>query len=349
MKTCSAFSRLGHEVVLVAKDGGSTSDAHAVYCVPPTFEIDRVGRPSRRGGGLFYAAGMGHRLLSRRRWADLVYCRDPIGAVIATQLRLPTVFEAHEVPEARWLQSVLRRALGRCVATVAITHALERDLRATDIQPVDRPVIVSPDACDPPRDPPRKRPPGSPPTVGYVGSLYPGRGIETILGLAEAMPDLRFSVVGGSEDDLARLRPQAPANVTLHGFRMQAELPGFYETFDVVVMPHSLRGVAGATKTSDISKWTSPMKMFEYMASGVPLVASRLPVLQEVLRDGENAIIAADESIATWGAAIRRLLADDELRFRLAHRAHVELIERYTWDARAREIMTSLDKLRAHL
>lgn len=348
MKTCAAFARRGHEVVLVAKQGDdNVPDDHAHYGIANTFEITKVARPSRRGGGLVYAAGMARCVLGRRRWADVVYCRDPLGAVLATELHLPTVFEAHEVPQAPWLRRVLARALRQPnVATVAITDALRRDLLAEKLQPPTRPIIIAPDACDPPSHRVVAHACGTPPTVGYVGSLYPGRGIDTIVALAREMPDVRFSVVGGSEQDLAHWRALAPSNVVLHGFRPQAALPALYATFDVVIMPHATTGVLGATKSADISRWTSPMKMFEYMASGVPLVASSLPVLQEVLRDGHNALIVPDTGVPAWAAALRRLFADDALRFRLADTAQRELVQRYTWDARA---ATILEGLAAHM
>jgi glycosyltransferase involved in cell wall biosynthesis len=345
MKMCAALARRGHDVRLVAKAGHEAAPGgdHAFYAVEPTFAIDKVARPARRGGGLVYAAGMARVLARYRRWADLVYCRDPMGALLAAELGLPTVFEAHEVP-TRWLRRAIVRAVTRprAVGIVSITDALRRDLAAAGVGGNGTPTVVAPDACDPPRNPVAPRPVRTP-TVGYVGSLYPGRGVELIIELARAMPGCTFRLVGGTESDLARWRDAGlPANVELLGFRPQAELPALYAGFDVVVMPHAATGVVGATGTVDISRWTSPMKMFEYMASGVPLVASDLPVLQEVLRDGDNALIAPAGDVARWRAALERLLADDDLRYRLARTAQADLARSYTWDARARTVMHGL-------
>jgi glycosyltransferase involved in cell wall biosynthesis len=82
--------------------------------------------------------------------------------------------------------------------------------------------------------------------------------------------------------------------------------------------------------------------MFEYMASGVPMVASDLPVLQEVLVDGDNALIAPAGDAAAWQAAIERLLGDAALRTRLAARAQDDLRREHTWAARAERVMTGL-------
>jgi glycosyltransferase involved in cell wall biosynthesis len=349
MKMCAALARRGHHVVLVAKRGdedtGRAVDDHDFYRVERSFAIDKIARPAARGGGIVYAAGVAAAIVRRRRWADLAYCRDPVAALIATQLGIPVVFEAHGVPSSPWIRRALARALRRprAAGVVAISDALRRDLADVALCDPARPVVVAHDASDPPVSARVRRPVGDRPTVGYVGSLYPGRGVEMIVELARRMPACRYVVVGGTERDIAHWRDAGvPPNVELVGFRPQAELPALYAGFDVVVMPHAAAGVLGATGASDISRWTSPMKMFEYMASGVPLVASDLPVLQEVLRDGDNALIARAGDVAAWQRAIERLITDDGLRDRLATAARADLERHYTWDARAAVVMTGL-------
>jgi glycosyltransferase involved in cell wall biosynthesis len=342
MKMCSALARRGHEVVLIAKQGDEpVGDDHAFYAVEPNFVVDKIARPTRRGGGLVYGAGLAARLARRYRWADLVYCRDPVGGLLAAEARLPVVFEAHELPSSRWLHAVMRRMASRSLAMVAITRALRDDLVAAKLGGA-RDVIVAPDAYDSPSTPARRRPVGQPPMIGYVGNLYAGRGVELIVELAKVLPDCRFRVVGGSQRDVARWRALGlPRNLEMLGFRPQAELPAVYAGLDVVLMPHSSRGVVGATGT-DITRWTSPMKMFEYMASGVPMVASDLPVLREVLRDGDNALIARADDVDDWRRAIDRLVSDDDLRFQIGTTAQRDIERDFTWDARAKHVMTSL-------
>jgi glycosyltransferase involved in cell wall biosynthesis len=347
MKMCAALARAGHDVRLVAKAGrepGGTADVHARYQVEPAFAVDLIARPALRGGSVVYGIGMAARLVRYRRWADLVYCRDPVGAVLAAELGLPVVFEAHDVPVG-WLRRGITRVLRRphALGVVAITEALRRDLVGAGISHANRPVVVAPDACDPPVRSVTPRRPREPPVIGYVGSLYQGRGVELIAELARRMPDRRFQLVGGAEPDLARWRAsEPPANFELLGFRPQPDLPAAYAGFDVVLMPYATTGIAVAGGGTDTSPWASPMKMFEYMASGVAMIASDLPVLQEVLRDGDNAIILPAADVVGWHAAIERLLADDDLRYRLAKTAQDDLIRSYTWDARARTVLTGL-------
>jgi glycosyltransferase involved in cell wall biosynthesis len=184
--------------------------------------------------------------------------------------------------------------------------------------------------------------PGTPVRVGYIGSMYPGRGVDLVIRLAAKMPAHRFELVGGSEDELARLRGEVrSANVTFHGFLPPAKLPALTRELDVLLMPYPHAGVHGPTRRLDTARYCSPMKMFEYMASGVPIVASDLPVLGEVLVDGDNALIAPFSDELAWQRAIERLVAERGLRERLATRALADLA-RFTPQARVTQILREL-------
>jgi glycosyltransferase involved in cell wall biosynthesis len=350
MNMCAALARHGHDVTLVCKRSEEAAargiDDHAFYGVPKTFRVDKVARPLVRGGGLLYMAGMASRVLRARDY-DIVYCRDLVGALLAAERGLPVVFEAHSMPGTPFQQRGWRRLLSRpsLRGLVVISEALRRDAEAAGYAPAHAPVVVAHDAAEVKAAPPRSERRGGRPgrRIGYVGSLYPGRGVEMVADLARRLPDVCFDIVGGAESDLARWRATAiPENLTLHGFQPPSRLAEFYRGFDVVLLPHPRHGITGATGATDISKWTSPMKMFEYMASGVPVVASDLPVLQEILRHEENALIAPAGDVEAWQRAVERLLADPSLAERLGTAARADVEERYTWDARARNVVAGL-------
>ena len=75
---------------------------------------------------------------------------------------------------------------------------------------------------------------------------------------------------------------------------------------DVLLMPYQ-RSVSIGVAGHDTARWMSPMKMFEYLASGTPVISSDLPVLREVLADGRNALLAAPDDPGAWLAALDRL------------------------------------------
>ncbi|MEZ4363562.1 MAG: glycosyltransferase family 4 protein [Kofleriaceae bacterium] len=346
MRMCAAMARAGHDVMLLAKRGkeGAGVDEHAFYGVAPTFAVRRLPRPPRRGGGVLFSAAMAAQIVRYRKTVDLVFSRDLLGAFVASQAGLPVLFEAHSVPQAPlsrrlWSALVASSALRRLVV---ISEALRRDLAHEGLLPRAGSVVVAHDAADPPDPRPRLRGEGAAPRVGYVGSLYPGRGLELLLALAGRLPAVSFDVIGGTEADLARWRPEAPANVRFHGFVPPGQLAQRYAELTVLLMPYARSGVGGPLAAVDTSRWCSPMKMFEYMASGAPIISSDLPVLQEVLRHEHNALIAPVDQLDAWQAAVERLLAEPATRERLGGQALADLLAHHTWDARVAAVLDGL-------
>jgi glycosyltransferase involved in cell wall biosynthesis len=353
MKMCGALARAGHDVQLIAKRSNDpldrAADAHAFYGVSG-FAIDVLARPRWRGGGVVFAVATLGALLARRLRTDLVYSRDLIGAIAALALRMPAVVELHGVPHDPRIRALARRIVQHrsLCGLVVVSDALRRDLIAQELVPRHAPVIVAHDAADPPGPIAVARARAGRPRIGYVGNLYPGRGIELILELAARLPAYDFELVGGSTTDLAAWRTRAvPHNVIFAGFVRPAELAVRYHRFDVVLMPYPRSGIGVASGANDTSRWCSPMKMFEYMAAGVPIVTSDLPVLGEVLRHEHNALVAPAGDVANWRCAVERLLTDRALAQRLARQAYAELVREHTWDARVRRIFAELSLDRA--
>ena len=356
MRMCQALAHAGHQVTLVAKgcparEEPGVADAFAFYGVAPVFTLRKLRHPAVRGGGLIFAAQV--RKLLRRAAADfdLVYSRDLVGAWMALGAGLPVVFEAHGLPEG-WFGSYLWRRLVRSPALarlVVISEALRDLLDAAKLLPARVETIVAHDGADPvvPGEPGATKMPAAAHelgkrSIGYVGSLYAGRGVEVVVELAKRIPEARFHVVGGGERELAEWREvSTPPNVTFEGFVPPEQLGRWYARLDVLLMPYQ-RNVAVATGDTDTSRWMSPMKMFEYMAAGKPIVASDLPVLREVLEDGANALLAPPEDVDAWERSVRRLLDDPGLADRLGRAARQDLEAHYTWDARARTVLAGI-------
>ena len=105
------------------------------------------------------------------------------------------------------------------------------------------------------------------------------------------------------------------------------DVPLYLRAFDVCAMPHPA--------TTQFARYTSPLKLFEYMAAGCAIVASDLPGWADVLADGETAILAPPDDIAAWSVAIDSLRRDPELRRRLGTAAQAQAMAHFTWAIRA--------------
>ncbi len=365
VRTATAMARRGHDVTVHAPRGlGTDEEAFAYYGVPPLVRLlrhptDEAYRRPELIAQEGRAAGVRRRirrLLRERRTTaaavraerpDLLYVHNVV-VMPWIPRGVPFVFEAHQPPPLRraaldrWM---LRRPGLRRVVT--ISGAL-RDEYLRRFPWLEGRVVVAHDAADDPSpDPaawrPRHRDPAAPLRVGHVGSLYPGRGGEELLAVAARLPDVAFELVGGTPSDLARLRAGGiPPNVTLHGHVPPSALAAHYATFDVLVAPYQ-RSVAVHGGTGDTSRWMSPMKLFEYLSWGRPMAFSDLPVLREVLRDGENALLVPPDDVAAWAAAIVRLRDDVVLSERLSVRAREDFLAHHTWDARAAAVLAGLE------
>jgi glycosyltransferase involved in cell wall biosynthesis len=175
---------------------------------------------------------------------------------------------------------------------------------------------------------------------GYFGQLYEGRGIEIIEGMARERSETLFLVYGGEPKDVAFRREvngDLP-NIFFGGHVSHPEAQELMRCVDFLLMPYQSK-VSIGVKGHDTGRWMSPMKMFEYMAAGVPIISSDLAVLREVLVHEKNALLVTPSDQQEWCGALDRLSSDASLADLIGERAHQDYRERYTWGARARAIL----------
>ena len=172
-------------------------------------------------------------------------------------------------------------------------------------------------------------------TAGYTGHLYAGRGMDLLVALARRFRNTRFVWVGGRPDHVRRWQTQLQSdgldNVTLTGFIENEKLPRYQAAMDILLMPYE-RVIAGSGGGNS-ADYCSPMKLFEYLATGRAIISSDLPVLHEVLTE-DLALLCPPEDPDAWSAALQTLLEGPGRRGVLGANAQ-EAAGRYTWQARA--------------
>jgi glycosyltransferase involved in cell wall biosynthesis len=196
---------------------------------------------------------------------------------------------------------------------------------------------VIPNGCDVPDDPEFPGLAGErPPRVLYAGQLYPWKGVDVLVAAMAQLPDARLVVLGGmqGEPDFARVRERIAA----HGLAARTEMPGSVAQARVAAeLARASVVVVPFLRSAMTERHTSPIKLFEAMAAGRPIVASDLPSTREVVSDGAEALLAPPGDAGALAAAVRRLLDDAALAERLA-RAAWRAARGYTWDARAQRL-----------
>jgi len=175
--------------------------------------------------------------------------------------------------------------------------------------------------------------------VGYFGHLYAGRGIEIIQGLAELHKTTVFLVFGGNEIDVQQYKINNTfQNLLFMGHVAPSEAKKIMSLMDVLLMPYQ-KSVSVGLKFVDTAQWMSPIKMFEYMSTGIPIISSNLTVLKEVLIDHHNCLLVDPEDIEKWSSSLNMLITNEVLANTLAKKAKSEFSVKYTWNIRAKNML----------
>jgi glycosyltransferase involved in cell wall biosynthesis len=353
LKVCQSFVALGHEVKLWLPGrmpDVTWDDLAQRYGIQYRFPIQWIRtRPQLRR----YDYGIMAAWRARRWRPDLYYSWSYQAAAITSRLGWPTALEVHDRQTGRFgprLFSLFVKSPG-AVRVLPTTQALLRWLEkkyGVDLAP---PLgVVSPNGVDlerytdlPPAeeartalDLPQRF------TAVYTGHLYQGRGIDMILELAKRNRSSSFVIAGGESPAVSTWRDKTNAagldNVRFLGFVPNQDLPIVQAAADVLLMPHELRVIDSSG--SDIAPFTNPMKAYEYMAVGKPILASELPIIGELLND-DMAILIEPEDMEAWDQAFKRVQQNESLRKRLGEAAR-EHVKQYTWQARSERILTGL-------
>jgi glycosyltransferase involved in cell wall biosynthesis len=182
--------------------------------------------------------------------------------------------------------------------------------------------------------------------VGYIGQLHTmsmGKGLDVLIDAIAEVRDVPVTLclVGGPADmvDALRQRWQAsglPGERLLTPGRVEpSRVPLYIRAFDVCSMTFPW--------TEHFAYYASPLKLFEYMAVGGTILASDLPSIAEVVRDGDSALLVPPSDVNAIVTVLRRLWADPALRERLGARAR-EAAAAYSWAARADHILERIQR-----
>lgn len=271
---------------------------------------------------------------------------DPRVAVMARHLKISAllleripdlrlVYEAHEVfadtarPHRRKGTERLERAVVKAAAAL-VANSSQTAARLRALYGIAVPIEVIPNGVEYPESVPAKDWARASERIVYAGSFFSWKGVDDLADAARALPGFRIRLIGGDEARIEQLRARAGSGGAVLDFtgriphgRVAAELARAC----IAVLPN---------RADPDSAFTSPIKLFEYMAAGCALVVSDLPSVREVLAP-EDAVWTAPGDAAGLANAIRALVKDPEKAQRLGARVR-EKARSYTWAARGERL-----------
>lgn len=350
--------RTGHQVhLLTPRTGGDPIPGVRVHSLPSIGKGDAAARERRAQESDAQVADLLAAIAP-----DLVYERYALWGRTATQwaaehgirsvleVNAPLVVEQQrfrELVHVDEAEAVAHKALSQADTVVCVSEPVADWARATGARPGA--VLVEPNGVDPTRitlSPKPVTPAGSDCfTVGFVGTLKPWHGLETLVDAIEPLMrgdrSWRLLLVGdGPVADAVCSRLTAAGlagRAELTGAVSPADVPGYLHRMDIACAPYPAGG----------SDYFSPLKVYEYLAAGVPVVASAVGQLPVALDHGRLGRLVRPGDAASLTEALAGLRTDHDQRVRLRQLGREAVLARHTWRALVQRVLAHADHARA--
>lgn len=363
LQNVDAFGENGVDVWLFSPQGSST--AHEILARPLNDHVCCQIIPNLKTKWWYFSGSNRYFYRAASQWVlknqpDVIFVRNlKLAYHLLHHTRIPIFFEAHEIFQQSFAESHPmtwrnKRKLKRLAHLESYVYSHVRGLivktqtMADDLHHLyglTTPTLISPNGYDHHQIIPSKEssPTGESCIILYLGTLHPWKGLDTLL---DALPFIHKRgevwIAGGNPSEVARYQEKINELHLRDRVKLLGTIPP-KDRFKVInqadICVHPL------TAASMASRYTSPLKLFEYMAMGKAIVTADVPALREVLTHEHNALLTAPGQPSGMAQAINRLMDDPELACALGQKAHLDALN-YTWVARTRYI---LDFIQEHL
>ncbi len=175
----------------------------------------------------------------------------------------------------------------------------------------------------------------------YIGSFYQGKGIEIISELSKILPGIDFHIYG----DFSVLKDRnfiiKNKNIILKKKLKYSEVHSVLKRYHIALMPYQNR-VMVKSQNLEISKYISPLKMFDYLAAGNIIIASRLKAYGHILKNNLNAVIISNRDLVSWKRNIYKILANPS-KYNYMKKNALKTAKNYSWEIRAKKFLKFLN------
>lgn len=357
MKMCQAFSKLGHDVVLIVPSYHSDMgvDPFSYYGVDHCFKIKVIDFKNIKGKTFLYAYKAAKYINEFN--PDFAYGRNiNICFFLAMMKKINFSYEIHQpissmgkIQKKFFSYIIKSKKLNKIVV---ISNALKKIL--CEQHKIDKnKIIIAHDGADLFQDKGKivnlKETNNSNLNVGYIGQLYPGKGMEIICPLAKLRQDVNFHIIGGNDADINYWKSQIGelSNIFFYGYIPNSDVLYYGKKMDIMLAPYSNK-VFGANSIQNekfnLVNWMSPLKIFEYMSIEKPILCSNLPVLREILINQRTAILCDPSNIEEWNQQLCWCNKNREKIKNIGKNAKTLFEFKYTWLKRAKYLIEEISK-----
>ena len=348
MKMCEAFSNAGAKVLLIIpwrfnhikkdpfnyygiKKNFKIKKLPCIDLIPLDFILKNLGLWIQTISFLIFVKMY---LLFRKY--DILYSREQFTGLFFKDF----VLEIHSL--SKKIKSFHKKIWKKSKKLIVLTNFIKKRLIKADVS--GNKILVVPDGVDLEKFDikiskkgarQKLRLPQNKNLIVYTGHFYKWKGVDVLFEASKSSnPKDLFIFVGGTEKDIKDSKNKFfkvnSKNVSIVGHRPHPEIPYWLKSADILVL-------TGTNRSEKSRKHTSPMKMFEYMASKRPIIASDLPSFGEVLND-RNALLVEPDNAQALLDGIKQTLEDLHSSDRISEQAYKD-VQKYTWEKRAKKIL----------
>ncbi len=348
VKMCESFSKLDHKVLLITTNV-SDKKIFEFYNVSSKFQIIKLKKfKSFPLGFKYYIFSILSIIESFKFKPDIYITRNFFTSFILTIFKKKNILELHHgiEMESRIVRFILKITnffnFKSLVMLLAITKNVKNHYKdkfkiknekffvsasGTSIQIKSKPDILKKT---------KKL------KIGYFGSLYKSRGIDLILRLSQIDQDNEYFIFGNLDQFINIKRKFHNQNLYINDYLPYKDVSKHISNMDILLMPYKEK-IVSAGNVGNIAEFTSPLKLFDYLACGKIILSSRLEVLNEILKERKNVIYVKNfRNIFSWKNEITKIKFLYEKRHIMSQN-NINLSKNFRIDKRAKKILERID------
>ena len=343
LKMCDAFSELRYSVKLILpykKNTYNYSKIKKNFLLKKKFEIISIFYKKKF---LFFLTRIFFTykifFYLRKENINKVYSRSIVPAVILSFFKYDVILEIHTEMSGftKFFFKVINLKFLRDNLKIVVINKKLIDLLSIN----NKNCLILDDAVDPRDFKKSKKNRTLKNTCFYSGSFVEGKGIETIQKLAHALPQFDFHLYGNIKTYNNYITEKFPKNMVFKGFISYNKLTKKIKNYKILLMPYQKK-IGVLIKNTKVEKYFSPLKMFDYMASGKIIIASDLKVYKHILKNKINSILIDPDKISLWIKSIKNVSKSKNLNY-LGNNAMKDALN-HSWILRVKKIQKFYEK-----
>ena len=344
VNTCGAIAELSHSIKLIVPNTGLKVSLSKFYGIKKSPQLVKIKYFTK------FPLGINYYLFSIYSvfWAifnktDLYITRNFFTLFVLNLLKRKVIIEVHhDLKSEGRIVNILYKHLNilnkkNIVKIIAITKSVKRYLiNNFDLDLNKLEIIPSASSLKFKFSKIKKKKKYN---IGYFGSLDSSKGSNLIIKMAKKDKQNNYFIYGGSEDEVLKLKKNfISKNLQINHSVQYGRLKKIISKMDVLLMPSNLKRLRSLGGIGNIAKYTSPLKLFDYLASGKLIISSNLKVFHEILENKKNCIMVNDLNTKNWIKVINNFKINLSQANYLKINAY-NLSKNYTYSKRARKIL----------